>query len=324
LTGLSGLIVASILAPVCIALAQTASDPSVEAAECAARLRAASQADTAPNVPRLADVCADFAAQLDSGAWGGALGSGGADDLSVRSFEELIDLIEHYERAPRGTQLVVDDLAAVVESLRPFEPVAELTLWERTRKWIRARLGFDDPARGGGLLDWLRNLSVPDDWIRTIVYVLGITIVIAALVVLVNELRISGVLGGSRGSARVRGGTAFVPAWAKRVPLTYDGVRRAPPASQPALLLELLVERLRARYGDAVRDSFTHRELADAAGALGVQRRSELDAVVAAAERVTFAGWHPEPVDVEPVISQGKAVLDELEAEREPASSGQR
>jgi hypothetical protein len=155
------------------------------------------------------------------------------------------------------------------------------------------------------------------------VYVLGITVVIAALVVLVNELRVSGVFGGGSERARVRGGTAYVPAWAKRAPLTLEGVRRAPAARQPALLLEMLVERLRARFGDAVRDSLTHRELADAAGALGVQSRGELDAVASAAERVTFAGWQPEPPDVETVISKGKAVLDELEAEREPAA-GQR
>lgn len=316
-----GLFAASILAPYCIAGAQTGSVRSVEAAECAARLRAASTAEAAPSVPRLADVCADLAEELESGAWGAALGSVGAEDLSARSFGELVDLIENYERAPAETALAVDELAAVVESLRPFEPVAELSLWERIREWISDRLGFDDPARGGGLIDWLRNLSIPEDWVRTIVYVLGITIVIAALVVLVNELRVSGVFGGGTGRASVRGGAAAVPAWAKRVPLTFDGVRRAPAARQPALLLELLVERLRGRFGDSVRDSFTHRELADAAGELGVQRRSELDAVVSAAERVTFAGWRPETADVEPVLSKGKAVLDELEAERDPALS---
>src|SRR5690606_8716237 len=127
--GLLGLFAASLLAPFVSAGAQTATDPSVEAAECAARLRAASRADAGQNTPRLADVCADLAEAIESGVWGGALGPVGAEDLSARSFEELVDLMAYYERAPSETTLADDELAAVVESLRPFEPVPEQSLW---------------------------------------------------------------------------------------------------------------------------------------------------------------------------------------------------
>lgn len=324
--GVVVLVLAALLvAPVGNAVAQSDADAGVgaeaeRAAVCAGRLRAASEVDEAPEELRLADVCADFADEIESGAWGDALGSTSAEELSARPFEELAELMAHYQQAPSETGLAVEELAAVVESLRPFEPVAELSLWERIRDWIREALGLDEATGAGGIIAWLRNLSIPAEWVRTIFYVLGITVVIAALIVAVNELRVGGLLGGGDAGPRDSGRLRPAPAWATRVPLTLEGVRRAPTANQPALLLAMLVERLRTRFGDGIRDSLTHRELSAAAGPLGLRRRNELDAVVSAAERVTFAGWRPDPADVEPVFSQGKAVLEELESEREPAA----
>lgn len=324
-----GVVLVLVLVAPLLALAERAGAQSVgaptlaAAADCAVRLRAASASGEAEGVPRLADVCANLAREIDAGDWAETLGVMRAGNLTSRPFEELVDVMGHYERRPFATGLAVEELGAVVESLRPFEPMAELSLWDRLREWLRERLGLDDSSSGGGLIDWLRNLSIPDEWVRTIVYVLGITIVIAALVVVANELRVRGVFG-DRGGARRREAAGIVPAWEKRMPLSLDVVTRAPPTRQPALLLAMLVERLRTRFGEGVRDSMTHRELAAAASALGLRRSGELEAVASAAERVTFAGWRPEPVDVEPVIAKGKAALDELDAHPETATASPR
>ncbi len=282
-------------------------------ADCLARLRARDGTGGEGGAPRLGDVCPDLAREIEAGPWAPVLGRTPAGTLTARPFEDLVDVIAHYERASDAAVLAIDELDMIVESLRPFEPVARLSLWDRIVEWFRERLGLGDTSGDGGVLEWLRNLSIPEAWVRTLAYVLGLTVVIAVLLIAVNELRVSGAFGGSRG--RRRGWTTEdVPPWAKRGPLSLDAVTRAPPVRQPALLLALLVERLKERFGDVVRDSLTHRELAAAAAALGVRRRGELESVVAAAERITFAGWHPEPTDVEPVIAHGKAVLEELDA----------
>lgn len=284
-------------------------------AVCVARLRASS-ADAGEGAPRLADVCADLAREIESGEWAPALAPIGPGELTARTFQDLVDVMAHYERRPYATSLAVDELDAVVESLRPFQPVAELSLWDRLREWIRKRLGLDEPGRGGGLIDWLSSLSIPDEWVRTIVYVLAITIVIGVLVVAVNELRVSGVLG-RRAGGRDGATTRRVPAWATRMPPTIGAVKGAPPARQPVLLMTLLLERLQERFGERVRESLTHRELVAAAATLGLRTHGELAAVAGAAERVTYAGWRPGPAELEPVIAQGEAVLGELEGERE-------
>lgn len=326
----SGVLLLSILAAHIFAFAEPARAQSVvapslpaAAAECAARLRAASAPGEVEAVPRVADICPSVARELEEGTWAETLGAIRAGQLTSRPFAELVDLMGQYERSAFSTGPALEQLDEIVESLRPFEPKAEPSLWGRVRQWLRERLGFDDSNDGGGLIEWLRNLSIPDEWVRTIFYVLGITIVLAVLVVVANELRVRGVFGNPAG-ARARGAAGVVPAWEKRMPLSLDVVTRAPPTRQPALLLAMLVERLRARFGDDVRDSMTHRELAAAASVLGVRRSGELKAVLSAAERVAFAGWRPDPADIEPVIANGKAVLDELDGDREPATASPR
>jgi len=313
--------VLAVVAPLLASFAAGASAQSVSGEgagaavdDCLARLRARDRTGGEGGMPRLADVCADVAREIEAGKWAPALGRIRAGALTARPFEDLVDLIAHYERATDADVPSIDELVTVVESLRPFEPVARLSLWDRIREWLRERFGTGDASDAGGVLDWLRKLSIPDAWVQKIWYALGFVIVIVALLIAANELRVSGVLRGSR---RRRHGwtTDDVPPWAKRAPLTLDAVIRAPPARQPALMLSLVVERLEGRFGDVVRDSLTHRELAAAAATLGVRRRDELEAVVGAAERVTFAGWQPEQGDVEPVIANGRAVLDELDAE---------
>ena len=80
------------------------------------------------------------------------------------------------------------------------------------------------------------------------------------------------------------------------------------------LLLALVLDRLRARGVQPLRDSLTHRELLGAAH-LTAQQSAAFGAVLDAAERVTFADWRPAEVDVEPVLARGRQLLSSLSAE---------
>src|SRR5690606_10567494 len=149
------------------------------AAACAERLRSAEQraerADDGEKAVRLAEVCADLAAELEARVWGEALVSTSAEDLSARSFGELVKLIEHYERTGSETSAFrVDELARIVESFGALDPVAELSPWERIVRFVRQRLGLDENGDASRLLNWLRRIAIPDEWQRGIVATLGI------------------------------------------------------------------------------------------------------------------------------------------------------
>jgi len=281
------------------------------AAACAERLRSAEQraerADDGEKAVRLAEVCADLAAELEARVWGEALVSTSAEDLSARSFGELVKLIEHYERTGSETSAFrVDELARIVESFGALDPVAELSPWERIVRFVRQRLGLDENGDASRLLNWLRRIAIPDEWQRGIVATLGILAAAVVIVVVAHEL-------AARRAART-GGRSDREAEAPRSrPGGIDDIARAPSASQPPLLLSLLLARLRERFGDAVRESMTPRELAAAVGALGLSHRDDFDVVATAAERVTFAGWVPRPDDAAAVLAGARAVLNELD-----------
>jgi hypothetical protein len=302
---------------------------SPAAGDCAARLAEARVAaadrdetagttDASPAAaeaqPVLGDVCPDLADAIDSGGWGALLDSGTAHALDARSFAQLIERVERYERAPASApRPSATELAAVVASFRPFEPVPQLSLWDRMVRWIEQRLGLDRMQPGDRLIAWLRSLSIAD-WGRVVVFIVAVVVALGVLV----GMALAAARMLREGSQR-----GFTPR-ARRANERHDGAspaaaadpadwRHAPVRRRPALMLAMLVERLRSRTRNGLRDSLTHRELIAAAADLAAPQRASFESVAAAAERVTFADWSPAADDIEPVLARGEALLDELE-----------
>src|SRR5690606_25428089 len=280
--------------------------PAVEACTDVLHERASSRGDESS---RLGDVCAELAAELDALVWGEALVATSAEDLSVAAFHELGRLIAHYERPKSDASgLDVEELARIVDSLGALEPVADLSPWQRIVRFVRERLGLDEDGNADDWLGWLRRVGLPEDLQRGIVVTLGMLAAAFVIAVVANEL-----------AARRTASPKRRASGARRAPLGrlpgIDDIARAAPASQPALLLSLLFAHLRERFGDAVRESMTPRELAAAVGALGLSRRDDFGLVAEAAERVIFAGWRPEAAEAAAVLARARAVLDELDGD---------
>src|SRR5690606_17439821 len=68
-------------------------------ADCLARLRARDGTGGEGGAPRLGDVCPDLAREIEAGPWAPVLGRTPAGTLTARPFEDLVDVIAHYERA---------------------------------------------------------------------------------------------------------------------------------------------------------------------------------------------------------------------------------
>ncbi len=205
----------------------------------------------------------------------------------------------------------------MLAALELREPETQLSLWERVQKWLDERLGSRDGGAGRWIDDWLGNLSVPERFVRYFLIVLGVLLVAATAAVIVNELRIAGVLAG--GALRKYSPLAARDADGAAAVRDFDDIARAPVARRPALLLLLVIERLRARAKTApLRDSFTHRELVAAADDLSVEQSAALRAVAGAAERATFGDWRPEERDVDDVVARGRSLVASLSEERSP------
>jgi hypothetical protein len=258
--------------------------------------------------PVLADVCPEFAAALADSAWGDALVGVSADGLRTSAFLQLAKLVKSYERAAANEQLPrAAPLDDVLSELKLDEPTVAPTIWERIRMWFDEHFGARDAASPEWLAKWLKALSPSERFVRYFVIALGIVLAAATAVVVLNELRVAGLLAG--GVLRKYSPLTTSDAEPRDfAPRDWDDIARAPLARRPALLLAIVLDRLRER-GRAPRDSLTHRELLHAGTGFDAEQSAAFEAVVTAAERVTFADWRPVDSELDGVLARGRALL---------------
>lgn len=287
--------------------------PGVE--ECFAQIRQQEPAEDNAEARLLGDVCPELAAAINDGPWGEALSEVWADELSPNAFLELTELVSVYERPATGdVALHPESLDESLAALKLKKPLAELTIWERIQRWYDEQFGARGANARGWLDKWLAHLSPSERVVRYLVVVLGIVLVAATVVVVVNELRVAGLLaGGVLRKYAPLDPSAREPADAR--PRDLDDVVRAPLARRPALLLALVLERLRARGRAPLRDSLTHRELLRAAADFSPEQSAAFAAVVGAAERVTFGDWRPEEREVDGIVANGRTLLASFAAD---------
>jgi hypothetical protein len=275
------------------------------AAACLARMQQAElRAADAP--PQITAVCPAFAAALGDDAWADTLSYADAGQLGTQQLRDLIALSGSYSSAAPSDGLDAGRLDAIVSELAPFELPPALSLWDRVLRWLEERLGGGASER---LADWLRGLSLPAAWRRALVLSVAALLVAAVGYIVFNELR-----HATRRHGRLSDGADAAPGG--RVPddgsLSVAQLERAAPARRPALLLALILRRLRLG-GAPIPASCTHRELAGAVDGLGRDARASLAAISGAAERVAFGGWRPDAHDVEPVLARGRELLGVLQ-----------
>ncbi len=292
--------------------------------DCVAKIKALRAPDAAAAVernrssPTLGEVCPDYAAALEETSWGDALAGVSPEDLETSAFLELTALVDGYEHPPGGAESPASPSAAALDDVLAelkLEKPAALTIWQRIQQWYEEHFGATDDAARGWLETWLQRFAPSEKWVAYFVIVLGLVLVAVTIAIVHNELRVAGVFrGGVLRKYSPLGASSEAEA---AEPRDFDDVATAPLARRPVLLLALVLERLRARGVLPLRDSLTHRELLGAAR-LSAPQSAAFGAVLAAAERVTFADWRPAEEEIDPVLARGRELLSSLPEEVAP------
>jgi len=204
-------------------------------------------------------------------------------------------------RAPRVAQV-----ASVLARLAPAGQ-GTLSWWARFKQWLREVLARSprDEDRG-----WLRRLigevSLPQAILKAIVWSALALVAALAAAIIVNELRVAGLLQGR--PHRASGPRGGAPA-----ALTLAAVDTADPADRPRLLLELIVARLRAHERLPPARALTVHELTRAAQLPRAADRARLAALTAACERVRFAAGEVPGAALAAALTRGRELLAALE-----------
>jgi hypothetical protein len=263
---------------------------------------------------RIVAQCPDLAGSLAQSEWAPWLPRGWnrnrADNLlSVDGLSELRTLLTR---------------AAATGTTRSAPRLARLTP-------LLAHLTEADAPRGGWWTrfnEWLHEVLTPppehadDRWLRRLVGQLGFSqavllgiawaslavVVALALAVIVNELRVAGLL---RRRQRASGGARRAPAGPTQ-PTLYD-LEQAEASRQPLLLLALITARLGEQQRLPPARALTLQELTRAARLPGAADRARLRELATACEQVRYSGHEPAAPILAAALRQGRELLTALE-----------
>jgi len=290
-------------------VAGAAADPEALAAleDCAARLDPGGDF----GYQRIAMRCPQLAATLEASPYAAWLPPDWKElhnQLSAAGLRALHDALARESAAASGSRaLHPERVRAVLE--RVMRPEREPQgWWARIKRWLRELL-TRPPQEDGG---WWRHLfgdaSIDRATLRVVAGLSIALLVMLAVAVVANELRIAGVLRRRPGSPEApRAGRAV-----RAAPGLAD-LESAPPSAQPALLLELIAARLAAQNRLPPARAFTVRELTRRARLTDEAERARLAELAGVSERVRFGGGEVAQPELAAALARGRELLLALE-----------
>jgi Domain of unknown function (DUF4129) len=278
--------------------------------ECIAKLDTALDVGYSP----IAEHCPELTPALTQSPWAPWLPADWQredNQLSASSLSELRTLLSRAAQAdaPRRTPPRTQRVAGVLAALVRHEPVPE-SWWTRFKLWLR-RILTPQPQEDQG---WVRRLLAGVTLSRNSLEWIGwgslVLVVALALGVVINELRMAGLLGPrARHAPGVRAGEANDPA-----DLRLEDIERAAPAQQPALLLAFITLQLIAQERLPPARALTARELARRARLPDQSGHASLAQLLTVCERIRFSGTEVDAESRASALRSGRALLTILAA----------
>jgi Domain of unknown function (DUF4129) len=258
---------------------------------------------------RVAARCPELAPSLLASPWAAWLPAdwNKADNqLSAQGLSELRDLLAR-ETAPRaaGRDLHIERVGAVLARVTADPP--RTGWWPRFKRWLR---DLFTPRPGDERSGWRRllgDIHLTQGVKQAIVWASLALVTALAVVVVLNELRLAGLL-----RRRQRATLSASAPDAGRLGLTLAEIERASLGEQPALLFDFIAGRLVEQERLPPARAFTAREVVGRARLPDEADRVRLRELAVLCERVRFSGHAVAPQAVAEAVARGRELLSTL------------
>lgn len=225
------------------------------------------------------------------------------NELSPAGLAELRVLLTRADATAAVRTLNLEHVPGVLAALATAPP-AHGNWWQRLKHWLRELFTPQrEPGARPGWLRWLfGDVALGQGVQRAIVWGALTLVVALAAAIVVNELRVAGLLRRRRPrAAAANSGTALAA--------EADALEQAGATQQPRLLLELIAARLAAQERLPPARSLTVHELARAARLPSAADRARLELLGAACERVRYADGEISASLLAAALSAGRELL---------------
>jgi hypothetical protein len=260
--------------------------------------------------------CPDLAARLTPLVARGDLGAFRIEEAGIRGLRDVQAFEGTYAEQLSLPEGVALDHAGLDELLSDvlIDNREEDSWWDRFVRWMQEHLRDSDTGDYRWLADWLDNLKLPD-WVGELLLKGSIVlIVLLAILVVGNELRVAGV---------------FRRSWRKRRPDTVDsGEVRAealrprslqelgglPPKQLAAAALAVVVDALAERDWVTADSSFTNGELVGQLSRRHAVLTEPFARLVRGVERIVYGDRAPESTERSELLGNADAILTQARA----------
>jgi hypothetical protein len=227
--------------------------------------------------------------------------------LSRDALRDVVGLRDAYGGSAPSQPVDSAALAGVLRDLSREQSRVPPTWWEAFKAWLHEWLRSHHAGSLTWLDRWLDSLQRSLTVLNVLSYSLLGLVLIAAAIIIVNEMRAAGLIHRRRPR----------PGGAVRRPAPAPAAADAPAESLPlgdrlSSLLRLLVARLMQTGRLQSERSLTHRELVARARLDSEAQRLAFAAVAFTAESLLYGGVDAQPERLSSVLREGRTLLAEL------------
>jgi hypothetical protein len=268
-----------------------------------------------PGLEALEEACPGLTEALEASGYLPFLSSEKREELRTYDLPELQQVADRYAEPPTDAEVGLASLESVLETMRKEEEEARpLTWFERFKRWLRTMLSRQQQETDSALARWLKDFSIPETVRLVILYASIILIILLAIGVVINELRVAGVF--RRGDAP-QGRRAVGADGALIIDATDADLDAASADARVPLLLRMLVSTLVKSGRLRAERALTHSELGLRAKFDDTEQRECFRRVALLAERVVYGAGSVRPEEFEPVVAAGRALNAHLAEARQ-------
>ena len=264
----------------------------------------------AQGIDTLEAQCPGLAAALDELGISASLPEGWRDTLNLNALRDLATLAHRYADAPAPATADPAALHRVLEQMAGERVKPEKSWWDAVNEWLRSLFSNQDAESATWLDRLLQRFTPSTDLLKVITYALLALTVLTAVMFVVNELRVAGVLSRRK---RVTSPVAGVSVpWSNQAGTPGTELDTAPLRDQPGILLRQIVARLLTNGQLRTERSLTHRELVTHSAFSDPDSRASFSRVSTLAERELYGLADADVASIQAVIAEGRNLLSNL------------
>lgn len=236
--------------------------------------------------------------------------------LNAGELFDVVALAEHYAGSQRPGPDVTT-LPGILDTLNRPQEVGPQSWWQSLKSWLKQWLAHSDSSLAGWLNHllerWSAHADLSEIYLKIITYGLTASVAIAAIIVIVRELKAAGI-------GRARKKLPATPSSAGGLETQFDvSPAHASVADGLAELLRALVRQLLQTGRLKAERSLTHRELIACSEFASDEQRAVFADVARGAESIVYGPQRHAPDSFADVQRRGEALLAQLnDSTRQP------